>query len=115
MQAPETQVASLVAQQQYIVGGGHGREQTPLSFRCSVETHPGEWLAGIGSDPARAGGQPSPAVAVRREQMTQALRGQLNPLFKIHDLLLLEALPRTASGKVMRRVLRQRYQAERQG
>ena len=41
--------------------------------------------------------------------MQQAIKRDLNPLFKIHDLVLIEALPRTASHKVMRRVLRDRY------
>jgi acetyl-CoA synthetase len=40
-----------------------------------------------------------------------AIAQQLNPLFKIHDLILVEALPRTASNKVMRRVLREQYRA----
>src|SRR5262249_17103611 len=40
--------------------------------------------------------------------MRQALRERLNPLFKIEDLRLLDALPRTASNKVMRRLLRDR-------
>jgi acetyl-CoA synthetase len=35
---------------------------------------------------------------------------QLNPLFfKIHDLVVVEELPRTASNKLMRRSLRARY------
>jgi len=42
-----------------------------------------------------------------------AIRGQLNPLFKLHGVRLTDALPRTASGKVMRRVLRARYAGER--
>ncbi|GAB4329017.1 MAG: AMP-binding protein [Leptolyngbyaceae cyanobacterium] len=41
-----------------------------------------------------------------------AIKQQLNPLFKIHDLVLIDALPRTASNKVMRRVLRDRYHQE---
>lgn len=36
---------------------------------------------------------------------------RLNPLFKIRDLVIVEALPRTASNKVMRRILRDQYQA----
>lgn len=43
--------------------------------------------------------------------MQQAIRHHLNPLFKIHDLVLVDTLPRTASNKVMRRALRQRYTA----
>ena len=39
------------------------------------------------------------------------LKTQLNPLFKIHDLVIVDALPRTASNKVMRRRLRDPYQA----
>jgi acetyl-CoA synthetase len=38
--------------------------------------------------------------------MQNALRLELNPLFKISDLILLDSLPRTASNKVMRRALR---------
>ncbi|PSB32056.1 AMP-binding protein [Stenomitos frigidus] len=38
-----------------------------------------------------------------------AIAQQLNPLFKIWDLVIVEALPRTASNKVMRRVLRDHY------
>ena len=34
---------------------------------------------------------------------------ELNPLFKIHDLVVVDALPRTASNKLMRRTLRSRY------
>ena len=38
-----------------------------------------------------------------------AIRRHLNPLFKIRDLVIVEKLPRTASNKVMRRVLRNQY------
>ncbi|MDJ0707974.1 MAG: AMP-binding protein [Leptolyngbyaceae cyanobacterium MO_188.B28] len=38
-----------------------------------------------------------------------AIRQHLNPLFKIHQLMFVETLPRTASNKVMRRVLRDQY------
>ena len=44
-----------------------------------------------------------------RDAMQQVLRGDLNPLFKIHEVVVVESLPRTASNKVMRRVLRERY------
>ncbi|MFT5686716.1 MAG: acetyl-CoA synthetase [Myxococcota bacterium] len=39
-------------------------------------------------------------------KLQRAIRGRLNPLFKLHRVVPVEALPRTASGKVMRRVLR---------
>jgi acetyl-CoA synthetase len=36
----------------------------------------------------------------------QAIRAHLNPLFKVHEVVLVKNLPRNASNKVMRRVLR---------
>jgi acetyl-CoA synthetase len=38
-----------------------------------------------------------------------AIKERLNPLFKIRQLVIVDTLPRTASNKVMRRVLRDRY------
>jgi len=48
---------------------------------------------------------------VLRAAMQQALRSELNPLFKIHEVIVIDALPRTASHKVMRRSLRSTYAA----
>jgi acetyl-CoA synthetase len=47
-----------------------------------------------------------------RMAMHKAISKNLNPLFKIHDVVTIDALPRTASNKVMRRVLRDRYVEE---
>lgn len=44
-------------------------------------------------------------------EMQAAIREHLNPLFKIHDVVVIDAFPRTASGKVMRRRLRDDYAA----
>ena len=67
------------------------------------------------------GGGPSQLVVVVVPQQAEAsrealaesvqkqLRKQLNPLFKLHKLVLAESLPRTASNKIMRRVLRERF------
>ena len=44
-----------------------------------------------------------------QDAMQQAIRRELNPLFKIHEVVIVESLPRTASNKVLRRVLRERY------
>jgi acetyl-CoA synthetase len=44
-----------------------------------------------------------------RTTMQNSIKRDLNPLFKIYDLVLVDALPRTPSNKVMRRVLRDRY------
>jgi acetyl-CoA synthetase len=51
----------------------------------------------------------APAKEATLTAMQGAIKRDLNPLFKIHDLVFIEALPRTASNKVMRRELRARY------
>lgn len=40
------------------------------------------------------------------DALQAALSGHLNPLFRIHEIVIVDALPRTASNKVMRRLLR---------
>jgi acetyl-CoA synthetase len=44
-------------------------------------------------------------------EMQAAIGEHLNPLFKLHDVVVIDAFPRTASGKVMRRRLRDDYAA----
>ncbi len=44
-----------------------------------------------------------------QDPMQAAIRRDLNPLFRIHEVVILDALPRTASQKVMRRSLRSSY------
>lgn len=46
-----------------------------------------------------------------RSSMQAAIRRDLNPLFKVYDVVLVDSLPRTASHKIMRRTLRDRYGA----
>ncbi len=58
---------------------------------------------------ADAGAAPEPAVV--KEEMQRAIRTRLNPLFKIHGVVMVDSLPRTASQKVMRRLLRSSYTA----
>ena len=41
-----------------------------------------------------------------KQEMQDAIRSRLNPLFKLSDLVVIDELPRTASAKVMRRTLR---------
>jgi acetyl-CoA synthetase len=52
----------------------------------------------------------SPQAAATESELLplvrKAIREELNPLFKVHALFVLPSLPRTASNKVMRRVLR---------
>jgi acetyl-CoA synthetase len=47
-----------------------------------------------------------------RIAMQRAITRGLNPLFKVHDVVIVDALPRTASNKVMRRVLRNDYESD---
>jgi acetyl-CoA synthetase len=54
-----------------------------------------------------AGTDPDPAVL--KQAMQRVIGAHLNPLFRVHDVVLVDALPRTPSNKVMRRVLRDRY------
>ncbi len=58
----------------------------------------------VADDPAEAD------VDRWKEEMQQAIRSRLNPLFKVHDVVLIDELPRTASAKVMRRSLRAEYE-----
>jgi len=41
-----------------------------------------------------------------KAQVQQAIRQHLNPLFKIAEFVTIDALPRTPSHKIMRRLLR---------
>jgi acetyl-CoA synthetase len=52
---------------------------------------------------------PPPDKGVLQTAMQDRIKRDLNPLFRIRDLVLVDALPRTPSNKVMRRVLRDRY------
>ena len=48
----------------------------------------------------------APAKQELHATLQAALSKHLNPLFRIHDVVIVDALPRTASNKVMRRLLR---------
>lgn len=78
--------------------------------------------AAIAVDPPEGGPSQLVIYAVRddgesgegelRDRFQKAIRAELNPLFKVHDVVVREKLPRTASNKIMRRVLRKEYQGE---
>ena len=53
-----------------------------------------------------ATGQPDQSAADLQSLFQQAIRRDLNPLFRIHEVVLMNSLPRTASNKIMRRDLR---------
>lgn len=49
-------------------------------------------------------------LAQLKKDMQTMIKQHLNPLLKIHDVIIVTQLPRTASNKVMRRVLRDEYE-----
>jgi acetyl-CoA synthetase len=56
---------------------------------------------------ARPGAAPKPDAL--KDAAQKAIAERLNPLFRVHEVRLAESLPRTASNKVMRRVLRAQH------
>jgi len=45
-------------------------------------------------------------------EMQTAIKQKLNPLFKIHEVRIVKSMPRTASNKLMHRVLRDQYHTQ---
>ena len=48
-------------------------------------------------------------LAMLKNSLQQAIKNNLNPLFKIAELIIIPALPKTASNKIMRKELRKHY------
>jgi len=46
------------------------------------------------------------------KEIRNLVKNKINPLFKVSEVILLASLPRTASGKVMRKVLRENYKTK---
>ena len=84
-----------------------------------LDLHPAVYeSAAIAIQPEGQGADKLVVYAVLRDRMDQAelrrelgslIASKLNPLFKLHDLLVIDALPRTPSNKIIRRELRARY------
>lgn len=53
--------------------------------------------------------RPESEHEVLQTELQDAIRTQISPLFRIADVVAVDALPRTASHKIMRRVLRSNY------
>ena len=64
-------------------------------------------VASESKKPTNVGGNSDSRQGIH-DALQTALSQHLNPLFRIHDVVIVDALPRTASNKVMRRLLRQR-------
>ena len=84
-----------------------------------LDHHPAVYEAAAVGIPPSGGGADRLVVFVvlKNDVLTDDLRAELqrevsehlNPLFRIHDLVVVDTLPRTASNKLMRRELRARY------
>ncbi|WMJ72996.1 AMP-binding protein [Cytophagaceae bacterium ABcell3] len=78
-------------------------------FECAAVA-----IAGAGGGPEKLVVYVKPLVKnidlnILKKEMQDKLSKELNPLFRIFDVVKTENLPRTASNKLMRRVLRNRY------
>ncbi len=90
-----------------------------IELERAMDEHPGvSETAAVGIPPSGGGadrlvvfavlaGTPDPQVL--RGELQALIKQRLNPLFRIHDVVPVPALPRTASNKVMRRQLRAEY------
>jgi acetyl-CoA synthetase len=96
-----------------------GIKVSSLELERVLEHHPAVYeAAAVAVQPGREGAEKLVLFAVlsedaEKEELQRALgktlANELNPLFKIHDLVVVDSLPRTASNKLMRRELRRRY------
>jgi len=96
-----------------------GIKISSLELERVMEHHPDVFeAAAVAVQPEGEGAERLVVFAVLKETTNPAnikrelgsmLSRELNPLFKIHDLVVVEALPRTASNKLMRRELRRGF------
>lgn len=96
-----------------------GIKVSSLELERTLDSHPAVYQTAAVAVPPEGGGADRLVVYavlsdedqpddLKRELQT-VISASLNPLFKIQDLVLIDVLPRTASNKIMRRKLRDRY------
>jgi acetyl-CoA synthetase len=96
-----------------------GIKVSSLELERILESHPAVYeAAAVAVQPEGEGAERLVVFAVLadeiqhadlQKELAVAIASGLNPLFKIHDLVLVDSLPRTASNKLMRRELRRQY------
>jgi acetyl-CoA synthetase len=96
-----------------------GIKVSSLELERVLESHPAVYeAAAVAVQPENEGAERLVVFAVLaddgrrpdlKKELATAIASELNPLFKIHDLVIVDSLPRTASNKLMRRQLRRQY------
>ena len=96
-----------------------GIKVSSLELERVLENHPAVYeAAAVAVQPGGEGAEKLVVFAVLSDvaaekdlqrHLGKTLAKELNPLFKIHDLVIVDSLPRTASNKLMRRKLRAQY------
>jgi acetyl-CoA synthetase len=96
-----------------------GIKVSSLELERVLEHHPSIYeAAAVAVQPGGEGAEKLVVFAVLSEkadkdelqrELGKTIASDLNPLFKLHDLVLVDSLPRTASNKLMRRELRRQY------
>ncbi len=96
-----------------------GIKVSSMELERTMDSHPAVYQTAAVAVPPEGGGADRLVVFAvlaegdRPQDLQSELQRQisrtLNPLFKIHDLVKIDVLPRTASNKIMRRKLRERY------
>jgi acetyl-CoA synthetase len=96
-----------------------GIKVSSLELERAMDGHPAAYQTAAVAVPPASGGADRLVVYVvlvdreppanLQKQLQTVIAKTINPLFKIHDLVVVETLPRTASNKIMRRKLRDAY------